>query len=466
MNKRLDALHERLLRLLQSTHDPGVHHQLLSCLHSLLVYLTPQSRSLVSEWLTPLHSLYLRLCLLTHQPSLPLPTLLSSNSLRKWAFSKSWVSERGILEYYYYAGCLLLVHAPDSLPKARAAQECFVRVLSLLSAQVPSALHIEAYRKYLLLSWTLSPWVPPHSPLRTGGKRRKKSVSHKLPSYIPSVVLKACKTQSGPYHELLQALESLDFENATQALIQHAPVFDRHGNLGLAQQALDALTLDTPVCRLSTIYSCLPLSSFPSLASSLSSKSPESSSKGLLGYCTLLNDPKDVWSFVLDPLTPERLERLLFKKYLQVGGCSLLPYTIKKEKDHETWVTWVSFVVDITSREGGGGGGELVSKVQRMQALGETLKALMDKLPSFSSSSASSAGLGGGKKKGLLNPASVLMVYSDSQEDLLFSRAETGPRRSSGLEDYEDDSLPVDFEGREDFRGDDDEDWRHMAVQD
>jgi hypothetical protein len=153
------------------------------------------------------------------------------------------------------------------------------------------------------------------------------------------------------------------------------------------------------------------------------------------------------------------MERFLLKKIIQNEEGSL---SFRLTRDEANEEIWISFNPPPSPSET-----SLSLRVQKMQALGETLKTLMDTM--LPSSQVLSGGPGGGKRRGM-SPASVLMVHSDSQEDLLFHE---GQRGRPGLEEeYDDASLPGDdIHGREQGdpllgqEGQEEQDWRHMAVQ-
>lgn len=141
------------------------------------------------------------------------------------------------LTYYYYAGMLYC-----GLKKFERAMECFQMVLSVPSSGV-SAVQVEAYKKYILVSlMTNSKLVP-------------------LPSRTTSQALRVLdRLVQQPYIMLASAYANARLDAWHTVMLKFQDALAQDKNLGLVKQLTKRLLL-TNIQRLSDTYITLSLSS-------------------------------------------------------------------------------------------------------------------------------------------------------------------------------------------------------------
>ncbi|KAI9003368.1 hypothetical protein DFJ74DRAFT_626169 [Hyaloraphidium curvatum] len=181
--------------------------------------------------LTALHPLLLRACLLAraYKPALavidvPITDVEPVCDTRIQDF----------LLYHYYAGMVL-----EGLGKHARALDALALAITA-PAQVTSAIQIEAYKKFVLIS------------LKEHGRIRA------LPKYMAPCVGRAAKAKAGPYLELAAAYESGSVSRLRSEYQKHQAQFAKDRNDGLAKQLVDALWRRN-VAKLTQTYVTLSL---------------------------------------------------------------------------------------------------------------------------------------------------------------------------------------------------------------
>ncbi|KAJ3119293.1 hypothetical protein HK098_005613 [Nowakowskiella sp. JEL0407] len=170
-----------------------------------------------SEFLTPLHSILFKQCLLAKNYRAALPVLDTDITEINMSWYKPNVQD--FLLHHYYGGMLYI-----GLKRFDRAFEMFQLCLST-PAQVCSFIQIEAFRKYALVSLLLyGRLISLH-----------KQTSH--------VVLRASRSSyCTAYLDFAQAFENSSSINRVQnELAKHQDVFNKHKNLGLAKQCVQSL---------------------------------------------------------------------------------------------------------------------------------------------------------------------------------------------------------------------------------
>ncbi|TPX57777.1 hypothetical protein PhCBS80983_g03562 [Powellomyces hirtus] len=166
--------------------------------------------------LTACHPLLCKASLLAKTPRAAL--IVIDRDISEINPSAFGIKYQHFLLYHYYGG---MIYTGLRLYD-RACQ--FFKLCITAPGPSVSAIQIEAYRKFILVSLLAHGVVPP------------------LPKYTSPSVLRASKQQCKPYLEFAQAYESLsnarietEFKNGEQA-------FQSHGNRGIALQCMQALT--------------------------------------------------------------------------------------------------------------------------------------------------------------------------------------------------------------------------------
>ncbi|KAJ3281628.1 hypothetical protein HK104_011358, partial [Borealophlyctis nickersoniae] len=165
--------------------------------------------------LTSLHSIATKYCLLAKHPRAALQIL--EQDIAEIEPRGYDLRYQEFLLYHYYGGMIY------------TGRKQFERALDFFSlcvsapASVVSAIQVEAYRKYVLVS------------LLVDGKVRP------LPKYTSAPVTRSFRSFCAPYQEFAQAYESLNVIRVQTEYGKHSDAFNKHRNLGLARQCLEAL---------------------------------------------------------------------------------------------------------------------------------------------------------------------------------------------------------------------------------
>ncbi|KAJ3077541.1 hypothetical protein HK102_005160 [Quaeritorhiza haematococci] len=165
--------------------------------------------------LTSLHPMLMKMCLLAKNYKAALPVL--DRMITDFDKERYDLKVQDWLLYMYYGGmvyvgCKAFDRALD-----------FFQLCVTAPAQVASAIQIEAYRKYVLVSILLH------------GRFVQ------LPKYVSNPVTRACRNYCAAYTDFAQAYESLSAARVSTELSKHQETFAKHRNLGLARQCLHSL---------------------------------------------------------------------------------------------------------------------------------------------------------------------------------------------------------------------------------
>jgi len=168
-----------------------------------------------SKQITPQHYMVLKCCIISKCYKSAL-SLLDSDSFIIDT-KGTGISGRDVRLYYYYGG---FIYA--ALKKFTKAQEFFIRVLSF-PAIVPSAIMVEAYKKYVLISLILDGTVG--------------SVSQYSSNAFSRQVKQICPA----YSQLMTSFETNSVTDVQQCVNNNLEAFKSDGNFGLVKQVVASL---------------------------------------------------------------------------------------------------------------------------------------------------------------------------------------------------------------------------------
>ncbi|KAI8817598.1 uncharacterized protein EV422DRAFT_541352 [Fimicolochytrium jonesii] len=203
-------------------------------------------------YLTSIHQLLCKTCLLANAPRLALIVLDNDiESIDPAAFDTTIQS---FLLYHYYGGMIY-----TALHQYKRALQFFTLCITA-PGHIASAIQVEAHRKYILVSLLAHGKVMP------------------LPKYMSSAFEKAVKDLSEPYLEFSLAYQSSNTARVQaeyQTALQH---FTAHGNGGLAAQCVQALTRRS-IQQLTQTYLTMSLSD---IAKSVGLQTPAEAERNIL----------------------------------------------------------------------------------------------------------------------------------------------------------------------------------------
>ncbi|CAG8475167.1 6505_t:CDS:10 [Ambispora gerdemannii] len=165
--------------------------------------------------LTNLHQFFLKECLLSKFYTQALPIL--EQDITEIEHQLMGINYLDHLLYHYYGGMVYI-----GLKNYDRALYFFRLVISA-PAVVTSAVQLEAYKKYVLVSLYLYGKIIP------------------LPKYTSGVVIRAVKNYCQPYQDFAAAFESLNVKRVRNELQKCTDIFKKDKNLGLARQSLEAI---------------------------------------------------------------------------------------------------------------------------------------------------------------------------------------------------------------------------------
>lgn len=167
-----------------------------------------------SESLTPIHSEFVLLCLLSKTYNSALPIL--EEEIFETS-SDAGNTSRDVLLYYYYGG-IAYIGAKD-LKKALH----FLKLAITIPASVLSAIMIEAYKKLILVSLLLHGRAP------------------SLPRYTSNALQRHLKTAFPQYQEFANAYSTYSTDDLHKVAETYAEVFQKDKNFGLVKQCIQSL---------------------------------------------------------------------------------------------------------------------------------------------------------------------------------------------------------------------------------
>lgn len=165
--------------------------------------------------LTPIHTDFVQLCLLAKCYRTALPIL--DEELYEVSTETTGLLPKDLLCYYYYGGRVYV-----GMKQYKKALE-FFKLVFTAPALVLSAIMVEAYKKFVLVSLIVHGQVAA------------------IPKYTSSVVHRHIKNATAPYQELANAYSTHSTEDVQKCIATCAETFQKDGNFGLAKQCLRAL---------------------------------------------------------------------------------------------------------------------------------------------------------------------------------------------------------------------------------
>jgi len=196
-------------------------------LRSALVALSSEPKHI-----TPLHTDFVQLCLLSKCYRAAIPVL--DEEAFEVSTEITGLMPRDLLAYFYYGGRVYV-----GMKQYKKALE-FFRLAFTAPAVALSAIMAEAYKKYVLVALIVYGQIPAS------------------PKYTSSVITRHIKNATTPYAELATAYATHNIEEVSKIFAKHLDVYQKDGNLGLARQVLRALS-NTNIKRYTQTYLTLSL---------------------------------------------------------------------------------------------------------------------------------------------------------------------------------------------------------------
>lgn len=179
-----------------------------------------------TEHLTPLHSEFVLLCLLSKNYKAALSVLNDD------IFEVDQPKE--LFLYYYYGGMIYI-----GMKRFDKALEHLLNVVTAPMMHL-NAIAIEAYKKYILVSLILNGQVP------------------SFPKFTSTTVYRHIKNHTQVYLDLAKQYDVREFSSLEQFIQQYSWKFQRDNNMGLINQALSSLYKHN-ILRLTQTYLTLSL---------------------------------------------------------------------------------------------------------------------------------------------------------------------------------------------------------------
>eukprot|EP01118_Nematostelium_gracile_P013102 TRINITY_DN48_c0_g1_i2.p1 TRINITY_DN48_c0_g1~~TRINITY_DN48_c0_g1_i2.p1 ORF type:complete len:432 (+),score=110.17 TRINITY_DN48_c0_g1_i2:69-1364(+) len=205
-----------------------------------------------SDVLTPLHAEFLQVCLYSKCYSAAREIL--DTEILEVNPDATTVTSKDVLLYYYYGG--LIYTGLKQFKKALS----FFRLVVTMPAQMLSAIMVEAYKKYVLLSLLV------HGKLLT------------LPRYTSNVVNRYQKNSFPHYQEFATAFSGHNTDELHKVAQTHIDTFKKDKNFGLVKQCIQSLYIKN-IQRQTQTYLTF---SFQDMAAAVKLGSPAEAEKHLL----------------------------------------------------------------------------------------------------------------------------------------------------------------------------------------
>eukprot|EP01114_Cavostelium_apophysatum_P005231 TRINITY_DN1599_c0_g1_i3.p1 TRINITY_DN1599_c0_g1~~TRINITY_DN1599_c0_g1_i3.p1 ORF type:complete len:435 (-),score=127.73 TRINITY_DN1599_c0_g1_i3:118-1422(-) len=205
-----------------------------------------------SESLTPVHADFLQVCLLSKCYHAALPIL--EEEVFEVNPDLTAITPKDMLLYYYYGGMVL-----TGLKEYKRALG-FFRQATSAPALVLSAIMVEAYKKYVLLSLLVHGKLVP------------------LPKYASSVMQRHHKTGFPQYQELANAYSTFSTDDLHKCAETNSEIFIKDKNLGLVKQCIQSLYRRN-IQRLTQTYITLSLQD---IATSVKLASPKEAERHIV----------------------------------------------------------------------------------------------------------------------------------------------------------------------------------------
>ncbi|TPX30261.1 hypothetical protein SmJEL517_g06140 [Synchytrium microbalum] len=208
----------------------SVQIYMVSCLMALKVFTMRLSQG--GLFLTSVAVIFLRWCILTRHYKYAWDVV--AHDISEVDPKEFDVKVQDFLLHHYYGAMICI-----GLKKFDRAIE-MLHLCIATPASVTSAIQIEAYRKFILVSYIQHGKILP------------------IPKYTAAPVARATKSYSASYADFATALESNNRQRVVTELSKSQDVFNKQHNLGLAKQALTALTRKS-IAQLTQTYLTLSL---------------------------------------------------------------------------------------------------------------------------------------------------------------------------------------------------------------
>lgn len=187
--------------------------QPMRAIHPLRVAIAKIRQS--PEQLTPVHADFVQACLCAKNYKAAVAVL--EDELFDLDPSATGITPREVMRYYYYGG---MIYA--GLKEYRKALEFFKMVFTM-PALTLSAIMVEAYKKYVLVSLLVHGQLVP------------------MPKHTSSVVQRSLKTLCSQYGELATAYSTSSTDEVHKVATTHSGIFDKDKNFGLVKQVIQSL---------------------------------------------------------------------------------------------------------------------------------------------------------------------------------------------------------------------------------
>ncbi|KAI9306366.1 hypothetical protein BJ944DRAFT_50750 [Cunninghamella echinulata] len=162
--------------------------------------------------ITLLHPYFIRKCLLNKMYKLPLKIL----DIEITKVNPQWISIQDYLEYFYYGSMIYIGNK-----QYEKAFDALSIVLTAPIQKAVSAIQLEAYKKYILISFIHYGEMMP------------------LPKYVSNLIDKTCKKKYPAYFALINVFDgSIDELEAT--IQKYKSVFEKENSMGLVKQLLQS----------------------------------------------------------------------------------------------------------------------------------------------------------------------------------------------------------------------------------
>ncbi|KAI8329465.1 hypothetical protein BC941DRAFT_362715 [Chlamydoabsidia padenii] len=178
--------------------------------------------------LTVFHSALARRCILAKMYKYPLPIL--NKDIIQMDPKVHGTTIEHYLEYHYYGAILYIGNKEFD-----KALDFFTLVMTAPVQKAVSAIQLEAYKRYILVSLITYGQLCP------------------LPKYVTPAIEKTCKKQSACYFALIDAFNNQDIGKLTSVIQRNQKTFDTNGLLGLTKQLIQA-SYRKKIMALTSIY--------------------------------------------------------------------------------------------------------------------------------------------------------------------------------------------------------------------
>jgi COP9 signalosome complex subunit 3 len=285
-----------------------------------------------SHQLTPIHTDLVQLCLLAKCYRAVIPIL--DEELYEVNPDATGITPKDLLCYYYYGGRVYI-----GMKQYKKALE-FFKLVFTAPAVVLSAIMVEAFKKYILVSLIVHGQVAA------------------IPKYTSSVVHRHIKNTCPQYHEFANAFASHNVDEVHKCASTHAELFQKDGNFGLVKQCIQALNRSN-IKRHTQTYLTLSL---PDIAESVKLANDAEAERSVLRMIedgeifACINQRDGMVSFQEDPEhynTNKMMQHLdgqinkvaaLDKKLKSVDEMiALTPAYVQKMTGHDRHARWADF---------------------------------------------------------------------------------------------------------------------------